>query len=181
MEGRVLFASWRSGKLSTWKVSIDGGAPVQLAQETSSWPVPSPDGKFFACRYHDDRPSSAWRLAIYPIAGGQPVKLLDITANVRFDSGLSWTADGQAMMYVDTRGGVSNICSHPIDGSPPRQLTNFKSDLIFRFASFAGWPPARTEARNSDTRRCAHQRLSLRISHAAWPSVLNHELTKVVS
>ena len=48
--------------------------------------------------------------------------------------GLSWTPDGQALMYVDTRGGVSNIWSQPIDGSRPRQLTNFKSDLIFRFA-----------------------------------------------
>jgi len=30
-------------------------------------------------------------------------------------------------------GGISNIWSQPIDGSAPRQLTNFKSDLIFAF------------------------------------------------
>ncbi|MFS8086178.1 MAG: hypothetical protein ACMG6H_11165 [Acidobacteriota bacterium] len=28
---------------------------------------------------------------------------------------------------------VTNIWSQPIDGGPPKQLTDFKSDLIFRF------------------------------------------------
>jgi len=35
---------------------------------------------------------------------------------------------------VQKRSGVSNIWSQPINGDPPKQLTNFKSDLIFRFA-----------------------------------------------
>ena len=130
----VLFASWRSGKLATWKVSIDGGEPVQLAQQTSPWPAVSPDGKLFASGYHDDDPNSQWHLAIHPITGGEPVKLFDISSTVGFEPGLTWTADGQALIYVDTREGVSNIWRQPIDGSPPKELTNFKSDLIFRFA-----------------------------------------------
>jgi serine/threonine protein kinase/sugar lactone lactonase YvrE len=130
----VLFSSWRSGKLATWKVSIDGGEPVQLAQQDSPWPAVSPDGKLFACGYHDSDPNSPWRLAIYPIAGGQPVKLFEITSTTKFGTGLSWTPDGKALIYVDTRDGVSNIWSQPIDGGPPKQVTNFKSDLIFRFA-----------------------------------------------
>lgn len=130
----VLFAGWRSGRVATWKVFIDGGEPVQLAQQTSPWPAVSPDGKLFASGYHDDDPSSPWRLAIYPIAGGQPLKLFDIVSTVVFGTGLSWMRDGHALIYVDTREGVSNIWNQPIDGSPPKQLTNFKSDIIFRFA-----------------------------------------------
>jgi Tol biopolymer transport system component len=130
----VLFASWRSGKLATWKIPIDGGEPVQLAQQTSPWPAVSPDGKLFACGYHDNDPSAPWRLAIYPIGGGQPVKLFDITSTVKIGTGLSWTPEGHALIYVDTRDGVSNIWTQPIAGGPPKQLTNFKSDLIFRFA-----------------------------------------------
>jgi Tol biopolymer transport system component len=134
-DGRwVLFCSWRSGKLATWKVSIEGGAPVQLAQDTSPYPAVSPDGKMFASGYHDDDPNSPWKFAIYPITGGQPLKLFDITSTTKAATGLSWTSDGQALIYVDTRDGVSNIWSQPIEGSPKRQLTNFKSDLIFRFA-----------------------------------------------
>jgi Tol biopolymer transport system component len=58
------------------------------------------------------------------------VKTIDIppTNNI-----LDWSADGRAVLYVDTRGRVSNIWSQPIDGGPPKQLTNFKSELIFVF------------------------------------------------
>jgi hypothetical protein len=38
------------------------------------------------------------------------------------------------LTYADTRNGISNIWSQPIEGGPPKHLTNFKSDLIFRFA-----------------------------------------------
>jgi Tol biopolymer transport system component len=107
---------------------------VQLAQESSPWPAVSPDGKLFASGYRDSDPNGPWRLAIYPIEGGQPVRLFDITSTTKVQTGLSWTSDGQSLIYVDTLGGVSNIWSQPINGSPKRQLTNFKSDLIFRFA-----------------------------------------------
>ena len=58
------------------------------------------------------------------------MKTIDIppTNNV-----LDWSTDGRNVLYVDVRDGVSNIWAQPIDGSPPRQLTNFKSDLIFTF------------------------------------------------
>ena len=36
-------------------------------------------------------------------------------------------------MYIDTINGISNIWSLPIDGSAPKQLTNFKTDQIFWF------------------------------------------------
>jgi Tol biopolymer transport system component len=58
------------------------------------------------------------------------VKTIDIppTNNI-----LDWSADGKQVLYVDTRNGVSNIWSQPITGGTPKQLTNFKSDLIFAF------------------------------------------------
>ena len=47
--------------------------------------------------------------------------------------GLQWTLDGQAITYVKTTGRVSNIWSQPLDGGPPKPLTDFKSDSIFSF------------------------------------------------
>jgi hypothetical protein len=32
-----------------------------------------------------------------------------------------------------TRNGVTNLWAQPIDGSPPKQLTNFASERIFNF------------------------------------------------
>jgi Tol biopolymer transport system component len=45
-----------------------------------------------------------------------------------------WAHDGHALIYVRTRNGVSNLWSQPLDGGAPRQVTDFKSDLIYRFS-----------------------------------------------
>jgi|SRR2546427_2010056 len=44
-----------------------------------------------------------------------------------------WTPDGRALTYINTRGIVSNIWLQPVDGGPPKQLTDFKTDRIFSF------------------------------------------------
>jgi len=51
----------------------------------------------------------------------------------RGPAGLRWTPDGRALTYIDTKGGVSNIWSLPLDGGLPVQLTDFKADQIFWF------------------------------------------------
>jgi Tol biopolymer transport system component len=42
--------------------------------------------------------------------------------------------DHDALDYRSTRGGASNIWRQARAGGPPKQLTNFKSDLVFSFA-----------------------------------------------
>jgi len=105
-----------------------------LIDQTSVWPAISPDGKLIACGYHDEQAGTPSQLAVFSIEGGRPVRLFDVPPSVNFTTGLRWTPNGPAVVYADTRDGVSNIWSRPIDGGKPAQLTNFKSDLIFRFA-----------------------------------------------
>ncbi|HMY76850.1 MAG TPA: hypothetical protein PLQ88_33835, partial [Blastocatellia bacterium] len=45
-----------------------------------------------------------------------------------------WSPDGRALTYIVKRQGISNLWSKPIDGGEPKQLTNFTSDQIYRFA-----------------------------------------------
>jgi eukaryotic-like serine/threonine-protein kinase len=134
-DGRwVVFWSNRSGALRVWKVSIDGGAPVQLTDKVMFNPTVSPDGSQIACLYREDREGSLSKVAIIPFAGGDPVKVLDIPQNVQGNAGgLRWSPDGRAITYVDTTGGVSNIWSLPLDGGKPVPLTDFKTDQIFWF------------------------------------------------
>ena len=47
---------------------------------------------------------------------------------------IRWTASGNALTYVRTKSGVSNLWSQPIDGGPAKQITNFSSGLIWRHA-----------------------------------------------
>jgi Tol biopolymer transport system component len=56
------------------------------------------------------------------------IKILDI-----FSFYVRWTPDGHALAYVGQRS-FPNISCRPVDGGPPKRLTDFKSDRIFSFA-----------------------------------------------
>lgn len=47
---------------------------------------------------------------------------------------IRWTPSGDALTFVRTKDGVSNLWSQPVDGRPARQITNFTSGLIWRHA-----------------------------------------------
>lgn len=107
------------------KVSIEGGAPVQLAEKIVGLAGVSPDGKWIA--YHLQR--NPWKLAVTPFEGGPPIRVFE-------DVGYSarWAPDGRAITWIKDSGGVSNIWSQPLEGGPPKQLTNFSADQITDFA-----------------------------------------------
>jgi len=131
-DGRwVVYTSSTSGNPSLWKVSIDGGEPTQLTAATTGRPWVSPDGKWIACFYQDPKDGN-FKIALMPFAGGEPalfegMALPELLA-------FRWSPDSRALTYIATQQGVSNIWSKPIDGGPARQLTNFTTDRIFRFA-----------------------------------------------
>jgi Tol biopolymer transport system component len=115
-----------------WKVPIDGGGPVQLTfKHGAARPAISPDGKLIACNYLVKEPNSQFLIAILSIEGGEPIRVFNIpTFPVRE---IRWTPDASAVAYIISREGVSNIWAQPIDGSPPKRLTDFKSDFIYSF------------------------------------------------
>jgi hypothetical protein len=46
---------------------------------------------------------------------------------------IRWAGDGRAVTYVDHRGGFDNLWAQPIEGGPPKQITDFKDSRIFSF------------------------------------------------
>jgi len=126
----VLFKSLRQGNSTFWRVPISGGTPQQLWNKSSNWAAISPDGKLVAIRYFDDQ-ANANKIAVIPFAGGEPLKILEVSGFR--DIGLGWTSDSRAITYADTRDNADNIWSIPIDGGPARQITSFNTGLIFAF------------------------------------------------
>ena len=114
-----------SGVMPLLKIPIDGGKPVQIIESTSFGAAISPNGQWIAVRY----PVQASPVAVYPFEGGQPQKMLNLPNSSFF----SWTPDGRALAYIDPKN-FANIISQPIDGGPPKQWTDFKTDRIFNFA-----------------------------------------------
>jgi eukaryotic-like serine/threonine-protein kinase len=133
----ITFMSMRSGKPSLWKVSTEGGEPVQLTDRQSTRAFFSPDGKLIACGYFVEGAKPPWKVAIIPIAGGQPVKLIEIPQSAYGGAGFRWTSDARALIYADTQKGQPNLWSLPIDGGKPTQITNFQSETITALAAFA--------------------------------------------
>jgi Tol biopolymer transport system component len=133
-DGRwIVFASFRSGKLAIWKMPIDGGTAVQLSDKFADGPDISPDGKLVAAFYLDEQPGSPWRIMVIPIEGGPIVKTFELPPTVDVRGSVSWTPDGHAVTYIDTRG-TANLWSQPYDGGPPKQLTDFKDVGVWQRA-----------------------------------------------
>jgi serine/threonine protein kinase len=133
----VVFMSTRTGKPTAWKVSIQGGAPVQLTNEPTHDPTVSPDGKLIAYGHAAQQPGQPPRpeLVFIPFEGGPPVKTMvlpDFGTPGR--GGSQWMPDGRALAFVGVRNNVPNVWALPLDGAPPRQLTNFTSDFIRNYA-----------------------------------------------
>ncbi|HKS30607.1 MAG TPA: protein kinase [Pyrinomonadaceae bacterium] len=132
-DGRwIIFSSWRSGKTALWKMPFEGGEPVQLTDKFTYNGVVSPDSKLVACGFADEQPGSLQRIAILPIDGGEFIKTFEIPVTANLGS-MVWSADGKAVLYRDTRNSVTNIWAQPVDGGPPKQLTDNKTDQIFNF------------------------------------------------
>jgi len=135
----VVYTSVNIEQQTLWKVSVNGGDPRQLTNKHwTRGAVISPDGKLMACWYWGE-PNTPLRIALIPSEGGEPIKVFDLPLGALPQPGspppasLRWAPDGSALLYINTRGSVSIIWSQTLDGSPPRQVTDFKSERILSF------------------------------------------------
>jgi serine/threonine protein kinase/Tol biopolymer transport system component len=128
----VIYTATGSIKHTLWKVPIDGGEPAQLTDKLSTWPDVSPDGKKIACWYRAEAGAS-WQIAVIPITGGSPEKVINVPPNADTSIPIRWTPGGRGISFVATRDGASNVWDQPLDGVAPKQVTNFPSDQIHWF------------------------------------------------
>jgi dipeptidyl aminopeptidase/acylaminoacyl peptidase len=122
-----------------WRIPVDGGTPTAVtpAGVDAGNALVSPDGRFFVCTY---RPAitAQRQLAVFPFAGGTPVRIVDLSPTIWSDH-TRWSPDSRAIEFVDTRAGVSNIWAVAVDTGKASQVTHFTDGRIFDFAwSFDG-------------------------------------------
>ena len=130
----VVYDSLERGGASVWKMPIDGGTPTRLSPGNGFWVTLSADGKMVLFGSNEGVPPNvrtSW--VVVPIDGGPPLYTLKMDPRSQ-GSRIRFTPDGKGITYIVNEHGVANLWVQPLEGGEPRQLTDFKSDLIFDFA-----------------------------------------------
>ena len=121
------------------RVPIAGGKSQRIAElvVSAGFFDISPDGKLAAFATSSSPSSSQMMLALVPVDSPQNTKL---TPFQRIPSGPTrFNHDGQSVLYPFRDKIADNLWLQPLDGSPGKQLTNFRSELIGDFRwSFDG-------------------------------------------
>jgi len=133
----VVYTALDGATPTLWRVSIDGGTPVKVTDHVATTSAISPDGRSIAFTYPEssDPLASPNRVAVIPFEGGPPIKTYTIPLGGTVLTVIHWWShDGNSILYTTTTNNVTNIWSLPIDGGPPKQVTDFKDMLVTGFA-----------------------------------------------
>jgi eukaryotic-like serine/threonine-protein kinase len=134
----VYYADFANGN-QLRRVAIEGGKSqrvTELSVSTGFFDI-SPDGTLAAFATTTSGSSSQMMLALVPIDSPQNKKLAPLQRVP--DGPTRFTHDGKAVLYPFRDKIAANLWLQPLDGSPGKQVTNFKSELIGDFRwSFDG-------------------------------------------
>ena len=129
---RVYYATPNDQKqMTTLQVSIDGGEPSAIADSyrSSGAIATSPDGKFLMRYIYLPEREQTWFYGIFPVAGGEPLKLLKLPA---YRNLARWTADSKSFLYI--KPGTAQLWRQPSDGGSPVMMADLKTGWLFNFA-----------------------------------------------
>ena len=137
-----------------YKVSTDGGTPLEVVRATTFSPIISPDGKLIAYGKTQGQGTSAKStIVLQRLDDGSTAKEIEMPAALGDWHALGWTPDGKALSFVhNTTGATQNLYLLPLSGGTPVQLTHFDSAYVPAYAwSTDGKKLAITRARYNDT------------------------------
>jgi eukaryotic-like serine/threonine-protein kinase len=127
-DGKWVYYSDLSSGAKLTRAPLDGGKSERLSELPAYGFDLSPDGKLaaFGTFAAPSIPNS--QVALVPVDAPQNTKLLEFQ-HARLGT-IRFTHDGKAVVYPFRDQDADNLWLQPLDGSPGKQLTNFKSERI---------------------------------------------------
>jgi len=130
-DGRWVFYQDEVNGGRLMKVSIDGGKSEQISDELAAGFDISADSKTIALAAFAHLDDHVERLILLSVDSDQILKTL---AFEHPRSGLiHFSRDSKAVVYPFRHGGVDDLWWQPLDGSPGKQITDFKAERILDF------------------------------------------------
>nr|MBA2621333.1 PD40 domain-containing protein [Acidobacteriota bacterium] len=136
---RIFYTAVNDGRRSLWEISIDGGEPRMISEKIIFFPQISPDATRIACFFRAAA-KTAWQIAILPTGEDRILQTFNLPETVALSSPFVWSKDGDALILIETREGVSNLWRYALDGQTPTQLTNFADESLPIINNFAVSP-----------------------------------------
>jgi eukaryotic-like serine/threonine-protein kinase len=129
-DGKWVYYSDLSNGAKLTRVPLEGGKPEKLSEFPAYGFDISPDGKLAGfVTFQSSGPKQL--LALVPVDAPQNAKLLELQHP---RSGIArFTHDGKSVVYPFRDQEADNLWLQPLDGSPGKQITNFKSERITHF------------------------------------------------
>ena len=130
-DGRWVFYQDAVNGQRLMKVSIDGGTPEPISDELTAAFDIAPDSKTIVLATFGHLAEHVEKLTLLSMDSNQTPKVLDFehprSGVIRF------SRDAKAIVYPIRHGGVDDLWLQPLDGSPGKQITDFKSEQIRDF------------------------------------------------
>jgi eukaryotic-like serine/threonine-protein kinase len=133
LDGKWLYYSDISNGGKLTRVPLDGGKPERISDLPAYQVDISPDGKLAAFLTFASPSIAKRQLALVPVESPQDTKLLDLQRPATSLGASLFTHDGKAVVYPFHDQDADNLWLQPLDGSPGKQVTNFKSEDIRDF------------------------------------------------
>jgi eukaryotic-like serine/threonine-protein kinase len=134
-DGKSVYYSDVADGAKLTRVPLDGGKPGRISDLPAYRFDISPDGKLAAFATFATASVAKKQLALVPVESPQDAKLLELQHTVTSVGAVRFTHDGKAVVYPFLDQDAENLWLQPLDGSPGKQITNFKSQHILDF----GW------------------------------------------
>jgi serine/threonine protein kinase len=114
------------------RISLDGGADSAVVPNDVIAINLAPDGKHIL--FASLEGAGKLRVGQAALEGNAPPVYIDPPPRPSMLREGRWLPDQPALVYVDSRSGVQNIWTFPLNGKPSQQLTHFVSGRIFGLA-----------------------------------------------
>ena len=132
-DGKWVYYSDQFNGAKLTRVPFDGGKAERLSELPAYQFDISPDGKLAAFDTFASPSIARKQLALVPVDSPQNTKILDLQRPVPTNGSVRFAQDGKAVFYNFHDQEAENLWLQPLDGSPGKQITNFKAEQIKDF------------------------------------------------